>query len=44
MPVITLAKLCERHDLGAIDFLKIDVEGAEGDVLFGGDWSAFDPR
>jgi FkbM family methyltransferase len=37
MPVTTLAKLCEKHGLGSIDFLKIDVEGAEGDVLFGGD-------
>ena len=44
MPVTTLAKLCERHDLGSIDFLKIDVEGAEGDVLFGGDWRRFRPK
>ena len=44
MPVTTLAKLCERHDLGSIDFLKIDVEGAEGDVLFGGDWKRFRPK
>ena len=44
MPVTTLAKLCESHDLGSIDFLKIDVEGAEGDVLFGGDWKRFRPK
>ena len=44
MPVTTLAELCERHDLGSIDFLKIDVEGAEGDVLFGGDWKRFRPK
>ena len=44
MPVTTLARLCERHDLGSIDFLKIDVEGAEGDVLFGGDWKRFRPK
>ena len=44
MPVTTLAKLCERHDLGSVDFLKIDVEGAEGDVLFGGDWKRFRPK
>ena len=44
MPVTTLAKLCERHDLGTVDFLKIDVEGAEGDVLFGGDWKRFRPK
>jgi FkbM family methyltransferase len=44
MPVTTLAKLCETHDVGTIDFLKIDVEGAEGDVLFGGDWTRFRPK
>jgi FkbM family methyltransferase len=44
MPVTTLAELCESHDPGAIDFLKIDVEGAEGDVLFGGDWKRFRPK
>src|SRR5437588_837643 len=44
VPVTTLAQLCERHDLGPIDFLKIDVEGAEGDVLFGGDWKRFRPK
>jgi FkbM family methyltransferase len=43
-PVTTLAKLCENHDLRSIDFLKIDVEGAEGDVLFGGDWKRFRPK
>src|SRR6266852_2089372 len=31
MPVMTLAQLCERHNVGQIDFLKIDVEGAEAD-------------
>jgi FkbM family methyltransferase len=44
MPTTTLAELCETHDLGTIDFLKIDVEGAEGDVLFGGDWERFRPK
>ena len=43
-PVTTLAKLCESNNLGSIDFLKIDVEGAEGDVLFGGDWERFRPK
>ena len=43
-PVTTLADLCERHEVGSIDFLKIDVEGAEGDVLFGGDWKRFRPK
>src|SRR5262249_30852858 len=44
MPVITLAELCARHAAGPIDFLKIDVEGAEADVLHGGDWRKFRPR
>jgi FkbM family methyltransferase len=44
MPVTTLAQLCESHDLGSVDFLKIDVEGAEADVLLGGDWKRFRPK
>ena len=44
LPVTTLAQLCESHDVGSIDFLKIDVEGAESDVLFGGDWKRFRPK
>jgi FkbM family methyltransferase len=44
MPVTTLAGLCESHNRHSIDFLKIDVEGAEGDVLFGGDWKRFRPK
>ena len=44
VPVITLAKLCEQHNVGQIDFLKIDVEGAEKDVLLGGDWNRYRPR
>ena len=43
-PTTTLAKLCEGHELCTIDFLKIDVEGAEGDVLFGGDWERYRPK
>jgi len=43
-PVTTLAALCERHAPAAIDFLKIDVEGAEHDVLAGGDWQRFRPK
>ena len=43
-PVTTLAELCETHELGSIDFLKIDVEGAEQDVLLGGDWKRFRPK
>jgi FkbM family methyltransferase len=43
-PMTTLARLCESHDLGTIDFLKVDVEGAERDVLLGGDWERFRPK
>jgi len=44
MPVITLARLCAQHGLDDIDFLKIDVEGAEADVLDGGDWARYRPK
>lgn len=44
MPVVTLAKLCEQHQMDAIDFLKIDVEGGEADVLRGGDWDRYRPK
>src|SRR6202790_2062854 len=44
MPVVTLARLCERHDVGEIDFLKVDVEGGEADVLLGGDWRRYRPK
>ena len=43
-PVRPLASLCASHGLGTIDFLKIDVEGAEADVLAGADWTRFRPR
>jgi FkbM family methyltransferase len=44
MPVTTLAALCEAHPVRAIDFLKVDVEGAEAAVLRGGAWRRFRPR
>jgi len=44
MPVVTLARLCEQHRLDEIDFLKIDVEGGEADVLHGGDWRRYRPK
>jgi FkbM family methyltransferase len=44
LPVITLAELCQRHGVTNIDFLKIDVEGAEPDVLFSHDWTLFRPK
>ena len=44
LPVVTLAQLCEQHAPPAIDFLKIDVEGFERDVLLGADWQRFRPK
>jgi FkbM family methyltransferase len=44
MPVMTLAQLCAEHRLTEIDFLKIDVEGGEADVLYGGDWRRYRPK
>jgi FkbM family methyltransferase len=42
--VTTLATLCREAGIERIDFLKIDVEGAEADVLAGADWSRWRPR
>jgi FkbM family methyltransferase len=36
--------ICEEHGLADIDFLKIDVEGAEKAVLSGNDWKRFRPK
>jgi FkbM family methyltransferase len=44
MPMTTLADLCAQHVKGEIDFLKIDVEGAEADVIAGGDWKKYRPK
>ncbi len=44
MPMTTLADLCAAHAKGPIDFLKIDVEGAEADVIAGGDWKNYRPK
>ncbi len=43
-PVHTLASLLAEYQVGDIDFLKIDVEGHEGQVIMGGDWSRWRPR
>jgi FkbM family methyltransferase len=42
--VLTLASLCDAHRVEEIDFLKVDVEGAERDVLAGADWRRFRPK
>jgi FkbM family methyltransferase len=44
LPIITLPLLCERYGVADIDFLKIDVEGAEADVLMGNDWRKIRPK
>lgn len=38
-----LDSILREHALGQIDFLKIDVEGAEGGVVRSNDWSRFRP-
>ena len=40
----TLAALGKAHAPAVIDWLKVDVEGAEIDVLAGNDWARFRPR
>lgn len=42
--VTTLRAICEEHHIKEIDFLKIDVEGAEKAVLSGNDWTRFRPK
>lgn len=44
LPVTTLAQLFGAHGVGRIDFLKVDVEGAEAAVLAGADWRRWRPR
>ncbi len=38
VPVLTLATVCDRYASETIDFLKIDVESHEAEVIAGGDW------
>lgn len=43
--VRTLADICQEHvGQTVIDFLKIDVEGWEEQVIRGGDWARYRPR
>lgn len=44
LPMTTLASLCEQHAPASFEFLKVDVEGAEADVLRGADFSRFRPK
>lgn len=43
LPVRTLKDVCDEFVRGPIDFLKIDVEGAEGNVIRGADWAKYRP-
>ena len=44
LPMTTLAALCEKQAPATFEFLKVDVEGAEADVLRGADFSRFRPK
>ena len=44
VPMTTLRELCGGQAPPAFDFLKVDVEGAEKDVLLGGDWQSYRPK
>ncbi|MBG1258601.1 FkbM family methyltransferase [Nostoc commune] len=41
--VKTLAQICQEYVNQKIDFLKIDVEGLEEQVILGGNWEIFRP-
>lgn len=43
VPGMTLTEICEQHAPAEIHFLKIDVEGHEGKVLAGMDFTRFRP-
>jgi FkbM family methyltransferase len=44
VPVTTLKEVCMQHAPPTFDFLKVDVEGAERDVLLNGDWQNYRPK
>jgi len=45
IPIMRLDEICARHfDARGIDFMKIDVEGGETELLMSGDWERFRPR
>jgi FkbM family methyltransferase len=44
IPALTLAEVCAKHAPADIDFLKIDVEGEERNVLLGADFTRWRPR
>jgi FkbM family methyltransferase len=44
VPLMTLAQVCQVYVDRTIDFLKIDVEGHEREVIEGGNWEKWRPR
>lgn len=44
VPVRTLGQICRDHNVRELDFLKVDVEGHEMEVLAGHDWDFVRPR
>jgi FkbM family methyltransferase len=44
VPVRTLAEICRQYEVREVDFLKVDVEGHESEVLSGHDWDFVRPR
>jgi FkbM family methyltransferase len=44
LPMRRLQALTQQYNITRVDFLKIDVEGAEADVLAGADWKTCRPR
>ena len=41
---VSLSAICEQYAKSTIDVMKIDVEGAEEEVIRSGDWAKFRPR
>ena len=44
VPMVTLEQIFTEHVVARVDFLKVDVEGFEEDVLAGFDWDRWRPR
>jgi FkbM family methyltransferase len=44
VPVTTLRRICEQYGDRPFDFLKIDAESHEREVIRGGDWERWRPR
>jgi FkbM family methyltransferase len=44
IPVMTLAQVCEQYAHEPIQFLKVDAESHETEVLAGADWARWRPR